>query len=208
MMGWGICMFYSSVGTQSWCLLHIQKVRLGRERKVLGRERKVLAAEQRGTCPLGARWGAEPRLTNPAGSVLALHDWGTDLPSFSGKARLLQERSGPSSPLPCPKRLFNESLGLFFLHKGPGARDAPSHRMVRQQLKMERHLERGRVIRSWIKMKCQEKKRMMKREKVNQINQGNGHLEEALIDPAVKETFWTRLPSSHRLLSPWDACCG
>lgn len=30
---------------------------------------------------------------------------------------------------------------------------------------------------------------MMKREKVNQINQGNRHLEEALIDPAVKETF-------------------
>lgn len=29
----------------------------------------------------------------------------------------------------------------------------------------------------------------MKREKVNQINQGNGHLEEAFIDPAVKETF-------------------
>lgn len=51
MMGWGICTFYSSVGTQSWCLLHIQKVRLGRERKVLERERKVLAAEQRGTCP-------------------------------------------------------------------------------------------------------------------------------------------------------------
>lgn len=37
---------------------------------------------------------------------------------------------------------------------------------------------------------------MMKREIVNQINQGNGHVEEALIDPAVKETFRTRLPSS------------
>jgi len=30
---------------------------------------------------------------------------------------------------------------------------------------------------------------MMKREKVNQINQRNRYLEEALIDPAVKETF-------------------
>lgn len=63
--------------------------------------------------------------------------------------------------------------------------------MVRQQLNMERHLEREKVICKWIKMKCQEKKEWWKGEKVNQINEGNRHLEEALTDPAVNETFWT-----------------
>jgi len=63
MIGWGTCTFYSSVSTQRKCLLHIQEVRLGGELE-------VLAAEQGDTCPLQARWGAEPRLINPAGSVL------------------------------------------------------------------------------------------------------------------------------------------
>lgn len=67
MMGWGTCMFYSSLSTQRRCLLHIQEVRLGGELE-------VLAAEQGGACPLRARWDAEPRLINPAGSALALHD--------------------------------------------------------------------------------------------------------------------------------------
>lgn len=75
-------------------------------------------------------------------------------------------KKGQDQAVHCPaQKLFNDSLGLFSSITVLGLGMWQAHRMAKQQLNVERHLERGRVTRRWIKMKCQEKKRMMKRGK-------------------------------------------
>lgn len=153
---------------------------------------------------LTARWVQSPDQQTLLGLGCPCRtNWGTDLPSFSGKTG-----TGQAIALPWKGDLMRV-WGFSPYIRVPGLGICQVPRTARQHLNIQWHLERGRAIRRWMKIKCQEKekKRMMKREKVNQINQGNRHLEEAVIDPAVKETFWTRLPSSHRLPSPQDTCC-
>lgn len=105
--GWGSYRFYSLVRAQIKCFLHIQEVRLG------GEMRKVLAAEQGGKSPT-ARWAAEPRLTNPAGSGLSLRDQVRYWPALLLRVWLLQERLGQCSPLPYRERaILMRIWGVF-----------------------------------------------------------------------------------------------
>lgn len=133
--GWGSCQFYSLVRAQRKCFLHIQEVRLG------GEMRKVLAAEQGGKSPT-ARWAVEPRLINPAGSGLSLCDQVRYWPALLLRVWLLQERLGQGSPLPYPERAILMRIWAFFPIRGPRDWDMASP----QNLNIQRHLERGRVI--------------------------------------------------------------
>lgn len=147
--GWGSCQLCSLVRTQRKCLLHMQEVGLG------GEMRKVLAAEQGGTSPSPQGGGKNPDEWTLLGlGCLCMIKWGTDLPSFS----FCEENWDKAGHCLAQKGLFNESLRLFSYVRFPGLGICQVPRTARHHLNIQWHLERGRVIHRWIKIKHQEKK--------------------------------------------------